>query len=186
MAKAVGLSQPTISRIWRAFGLRPHRYESFKLSTDPHFVDKTHDVIGLYLNPPERAIVLCIDEKTGIQALDRTQPCLPMLPGTPARASHDYVRGGTVDLFAALEVGSGRVITRTEHRHRALEFAKFLDLVADEVPDGVDVHVIGDNASTHKNPRDRPLAATPPAFRVSLHANLVELAQPGQALKRPS
>lgn len=100
MAKAVGLSQPTISRIWRAFGLQPWRQETFKISTDPHFVDKVHDVVGLYLNPPERAVVLCVDEKTGIQALDRIQPCLPMLPGSPARASHDYIRNGTVDLFA--------------------------------------------------------------------------------------
>jgi len=152
MASTVGLSPPTIGRIWRAFGLRPHRYETFKISTDPQFVDKVHDVVGLYLNPPERAVVLCIDEKTGIQALDRTQPALPMLPGSPARATHDYVRNGTVDLFAALNVGTGHVITRTDARHRATEFRKFLDLVADEVPGDVDVHVILDNASTHKAP----------------------------------
>jgi transposase len=162
MAKAVGLSQPTISWIWRAFGLRPHRFETFKISTDPHFVDKVGDVVGLYLNPPERAIVGCIDEKTGIQAADRTQPCLPLLPGSPARASHDYVRNPTIDLFAALNVGTGRVIARTEHRHRAIEFRKFLDLVADGVGDHVDVHVIGDNASTHKTPAiDRWLARHP-------------------------
>ena len=150
MADAVGLSQSSISRMWRAFGLQPHRVNTFKLSSDPHFVDKVHDVVGLYLNPPERAIVICIDEKTGIQALDRTQLAFPMLPGSPATASHDYVRHGTIDLFAALNVGTGEVITRTDKQHRAIEFRKFLDLVADQVPDDIDVHVILDNASTHK------------------------------------
>jgi transposase len=150
MAEAAGLSQSSISRMWRAFGLQPHRVNTFKLSTDPHFVDKVHDVVGLYLNPPERAIVICVDEKTGIQALDRTQLAFPMLPASPATASHDYVRHGTVDLFAALNVGSGEVIARTDKRHRAIEFRKFLDLVADQVPDNIDVHVILDNASTHK------------------------------------
>lgn len=152
MAQAVGLSQTAISKMWRAFGLKPHRVDTFKISTDPHFVDKVHDVVGLYLNPPERAIVLCVDEKTGIQALDRTQPSLPMLPGSPATATHDYIRNGTIDLFAALNVGTGTVITRTDRRHRALEFRKFLDLIADQAPDDVDVHVILDNASTHKTP----------------------------------
>jgi transposase len=152
LARDVGLSQPTISRIWGAFGLKPWRQDSFKISTDPNFVDKVHDVVALYLNPPERALVLCVDEKTGIQALDRTAPILPMLPGTPARATHDYVRNGTVDLFAALNVGTGEVITHTDRRHRTIEFRKFLDLVADQVPDDVDVHVILDNSSTHKTP----------------------------------
>ncbi len=152
MAHAVGLSQSAISRIWRAFGLQPHRFETFKISTDPNFVDKVHDVVGLYLNPPERAVVLCVDEKTGIQAIDRTQPTLPMLPATPARASHDYIRNGTIDLFAALEVGTGTVITHTQQRHRAVEFKKFLDLIDHEVPDDFDVHVILDNAATHKTP----------------------------------
>ncbi len=150
MASKAGHSQSSISRIWRAFGLQPHRVSTFKLSTDPHFVDKVHDVVGLYLNPPERAVVICVDEKTGIQALDRTQLALPMLPGSPATASHDYVRHGTVDLFAALNVGTGEVITRTDRRHRSIEFRKFLDLVADQVPAGLDVHVVLDNASTHK------------------------------------
>jgi transposase len=167
MAQAVGLSQTAISKMWRAFGLKPHRVDTFKISTDPHFVDKVHDVVGLYLNPPERAIVLCVDEKTGIQALDRTQPSLPMLPGSPATATHDYIRNGTIDLFAALNVGTGTVITRTDRRHRALEFRKFLDLVADQVPDDVDVHVILDNASTHKTPAiDRWLRRHP---RFELH-----------------
>lgn len=150
MADQVGLSQSAISRIWRAFGLQPHRVDTFKLSTDPHFVDKVHDVVGLYLNPPERAVVICVDEKTSIQALDRTQLAFPMLPGSPATASHDYVRHGTIDLFAALNVGTGHVVTRTDQRHRSVEFRKFLDLVADQVPGDVDIHVILDNASTHK------------------------------------
>lgn len=150
MADAVGLSQSTISRIWRAFGLQPHRQRTFKISTDPNFVDKVHDVVGLYLNPPERAVVICVDEKTGIQALDRTQRSLPVLPGSPATASHDYVRHGTIDLFAALNVGTGEVIARTEKRHRAIEFRKFLDQLDNEIPDRLDVHVIIDNASTHK------------------------------------
>lgn len=152
MADAVGLSQTSVSRIWRAFGLAPHRVSAFKLSTDPNFIEKLHDVVGLYLNPPERAVVICVDEKTGIQALDRTQLALPMLPGSPTTRSHDYVRHGTVDLFAALNVGTGEVITRTDKRHRTIEFRKFLDQVADEIPDGLDVHVILDNASTHKAP----------------------------------
>jgi transposase len=167
MAQAVGLSQTAISKMWRAFGLKPHRVDTFKISTDPNFVDKVHDVVGLYLNPPERAIVLCVDEKTGIQALDRTQPSLPMLPGSPATATHDYTRNGTIDLFAALNVGTGTVITRTDHRHRTLEFRKFLDLIANQVPDDVDVHVILDNASTHKTPAiDRWLRRHP---RFELH-----------------
>lgn len=150
MADAVDLSQSTISRIWRAFGLKPHRVESFKISKDPNFVDKVHDVVALYMNPPEHAIVVCVDEKTGIQALDRTQPSLPMLPGSPATATHDYVRNGTIDLFAALNIGTGHVITRTDRQHRSIEFRKFLDLVADQVPNDVAVHIILDNASTHK------------------------------------
>jgi transposase len=167
MAQATGLSQTAISKMWRAFGLKPHRVDTFKISTDPHFVDKVHDVVALYLNPPERAVVVCIDEKTGIQALDRTQPSLPMLPGSPATASHDYIRHGTIDLFAALNVGTGTVITRTDRRHRAIEFRKFLDLIADQVPDDVDVHVILDNASTHKTPAiDRWLQRHP---RFELH-----------------
>lgn len=150
MASAVGLSQSSVSRIWRAFGLQPHRVSTFKLSTDPHFIEKVHDVVGLYLNPPERAVVMCVDEKTSIQALDRTQLALPMLPGSPATRSHDYVRHGTIDLFAALNVGTGEVIARTDRRHRTIEFRRFLDQVDDELPPGVDVHVVLDNASTHK------------------------------------
>jgi transposase len=180
MAQASGLSQTTISKIWRAFGLKPHRVDTFKISTDAHFVDKVHDVVGLYLNPPERAVVLCLDEKTGIQALDRTQPALPMLPGSPATATHDYVRHGTIDLFAALNVGTGQVITRTERRHRAIEFRKFLDVIADEVPAGLDVHVILDNSSTHKTPAIERWLRRHPSFELhftptsSSWLNLVE------------
>jgi len=152
MADVAGLSQSTISRMWRAFGLKPHRVDSFKLSTDPHFVDKVHDIVGLYLNPPERAIVICVDEKPGIQALNRTQLAFPMLPGSPTTQSHDYTRNGRIDLFAALNVGTGEVICQTEKQHRAKEFKKFLNQLADQLPDDLDIHVILDNASTHKTP----------------------------------
>jgi transposase len=152
MAARVGLNQTAISRIWRAFGLKPHRIEDFKLSTDPQFIDKVRDVIGLYLNPPDAAVVLCVDEKTQVQALDRTAPILPMLPGVPARRSHDYVRNGTSDLYAALDVVSGQVITQMTDQHRAVEFRNFLNLINRNVPDGLAVHVICDNASTHKAP----------------------------------
>lgn len=150
MSKETGLSHTTIARIWQHYGLKPHRYDTFKLSTDPNFVDKVHDVVGLYLNPPDRALVLCVDEKTGIQALDRTQPAFPILPGSPARATHDYIRNGTIDLFAALNVGTGEVICRTDKRHRAVEFRKFLNLIAKTVPEDLDVHMILDNSSIHK------------------------------------
>jgi len=150
MANNVGLTQTAISKIWRAFGLQPHRVKNFKLSTDPNFVDKVHDIVGLYMNPPERAVVLCIDEKSGIQAIDRTQPSMPVLPHSPATATHDYIRNGTVDLFAALNIGTGEVITSIENRHRAIEFRRFLDAIDDNVPEGLDVHVVLDNSSTHK------------------------------------
>jgi transposase len=152
MAARAGLNQTAISRIWRAFGLKPHRVEDFKLSTDPQFIDKVRDVVGLYLNPPDAAVVLCVDEKTQVQALDRTAPILPMLPGVPARRSHDYVRNGTSDLYAALDVTSGQVITQMTDQHRAVEFRNFLNLINRNVPDELAVHVICDNASTHKAP----------------------------------
>jgi transposase len=152
MARSTGMSQTAISRIWRAFGLKPHRVEDFKLSTDPQFIDKVRDVVGLYLNPPDAAVVLCVDEKTQVQALDRTAPILPMLPGVPARRSHDYVRNGTADLYAALDVASGRVVTQMTDQHRAVEFRSFLNLINRSVPEDLAVHVICDNASTHKAP----------------------------------
>jgi transposase len=142
MAKATGMSQTSISLIWRAFGLQPHRAESFKLSTDALFVDKVIDIVALYADPPERAAVLCVDEKSQIQALNRFQPILPMMPGTPERRSHDYVRHGTTSLFAALDMGNGKVIGSLHHRHRAVEFKKFLSLIDDEVPAHLDVHLI--------------------------------------------
>jgi transposase len=152
MAAKVGLNQTAVSRIWRSFGLKPHRIDDFKLSTDPQFIDKVRDVVGLYLNPPDAAVVLCVDEKTQVQALDRTAPVLPMLPGTPARRSYTYVRNGTSDLYAALDVASGQVLTQMTDQHRAVEFRKFLNLIDDTVPDELSVHVICDNASTHKAP----------------------------------
>jgi transposase len=152
MAKATGMSQTSISLIWRAFGLQPHRADSFKLSTDPLFIEKVRDIVGLYLDPPERAVVLCVDEKSQIQALNRFQPILPMMPGTPERRSHDYVRHGTTSLFAALNMATGKVIGSLHRRHRASEFKKFLIRIDEEVPDDLDVHLILDNYSTHKTP----------------------------------
>ncbi len=153
MASASGLSQSTISRIWRAFDLQPHRQETFKLSTDPLFVEKVRDIVGLYLNPPERALVLCVDEKTQVQALDHTQPLLPMRPGQVERRTHDYVRHGTTALFAALDVATGEVIGDCHRQHRSVEFRKFLDTIDAAVPPDLDVHLIMDNYRTHKRPR---------------------------------
>jgi transposase len=152
MAAATGMSQSAVSRIWRAFGLKPHLVDSFKLSPDPLFIDKVRDVVGLYLNPPDAAVVLCVDEKSQIQALDRTAPVLPLIPGTPARRTHDYRRHGTTNLYAALDVASGNVIADLTPRHRAEEFRRFLNLIDATVPDHLDVHVIIDNNSTHKTP----------------------------------
>lgn len=153
MAKATGQSQSTVSRIWRAFGLQPHRTETFKLSSDPWFVEKVRDVVGLYLNPPERALVLCVDEKSQVQALDRTQPVLPMDFGYPEYQTHDYVRHGTTSLFAALNVKTGEVIGHCHRRHRHQEFLKFLDRVDKALPEGLDVHLVMDNYGTHKTPK---------------------------------
>jgi transposase len=164
LATEVGLSQTAVSRIWRAFGLQPHRRDTWKLSKDPQFIDKVRDVVGLYLNPPERAAVLCVDEKSQIQALDRTAPVLPMLPGTPARASHDYVRAGTSSLYAALDLSTGKVIGCLHARHRAIEFKKFLTTLDREVPAHLDVHLVLDNASTHKTPAIKRWLAAHPRF----------------------
>ena len=180
MAAELGLSQSAVSRIWRAFGLQPHRQESWKLSKDPLFVDKVKDVVGLYLDPPERAVVLCVDEKSQIQALDRTAPILPMLPGTPQRATHDYKRHGTSSLYAALDIASGKVIGTLHARHRAIEFKKFLTTIDREVPDHLDVHLVMDNASTHKTPAIQRWLLAHPRFTVhftptsSSWLNLVE------------
>ena len=150
MAQACGLSAATVSRIWRAFGLKPHRTETFKLSKDPLFVEKIRDIVGLYLHPPERAVVLCVDEKAQIQALDRTQPVLPLRPGVPERRTHDYRRHGTTSLFAALNVATGKVIGKCYHRHRAVEFRRFLAVIDAAVPAEFDIHLVLDNYGTHK------------------------------------
>ena len=150
MARATGVSVTTVHRIWGAFGLQPHRVESFKLSSDPLFVAKVRDIIGLYLDPPERALVLCVDEKSQIQALDRTQPMLPMRPGQVERRTHDYKRHGTTTLFAALDTATGAIIGTCMKRHRAREFRTFLDEVERNVPADLDIHVVMDNASSHK------------------------------------
>jgi transposase len=168
MAKESGLSVSSVQRIWRAFGLQPHRVETFKLSTDPDFVAKVRDVVGLYVSPPQRAVVLCVDEKSQIQALDRSQPMLPMRPGQPARRSHDYTRHGTTSLFAALDIATGKVIGKCYSRHRAAEFRKFLDEIEAAVPRGLDVHLVMDNYATHKAPLIRNWLAKRPRWHVHL------------------
>ena len=180
MAGEMGMTPDAIWRIWQAFGLQPHRAETFKLSTDPLFVEKVKDICGLYLNPPERAVVLCVDEKSQIQALDRTQPILPLLPGTPERATHDYKRHGTSSLYAALDLTTGKVIGSLHNRHRAIEFHKFLQTIDQQVPRHLDVHIVLDNSSTHKTPKIQRWLATHPRFHVhftptsSSWLNLVE------------
>jgi transposase len=180
MAKATGLNQTAVSRIWRAFGLKPHLQETWKLSTDPQFIEKVRDVVGLYMNPPEHALVLCVDEKSQIQALNRTAPCLPLLPTTPARRSHDYVRNGTTSLFAALNVATGQVISSMHQRHRHQEFLKFLKTVDAATPADLDLHLICDNYATHKTPAIRNWLIRHPRFHLhftptsSSWLNLVE------------
>ena len=180
MATATGMSQSAVSRIWRAFGLKPHLVDTFTLSPDPLFVEKVRDIVGLYVNPPEAALVLCVDEKTQIQALDRTSPVLPLRPGLPERRTHDYVRGGTTNLYAALDVATGHVIAGMTERHRAVEFRKFLNLINRSVPDDLDVHLVVDNVSTHKTPEIRKWLLRHPRFHLhftptySSWMNLVE------------
>lgn len=152
MAQAAGLTQTAVSRIWRAFVLQPHRTRNFKLSTDPLFIEKVRDVVGLYMHPPDRALVLCVDEKSQIQALDRTQPILPLRPGLPEGRTHDYRRHGTTSLFAALDMKTGKVIGKCYEHHRAIEFKKFLVTVDREVPPELDIHMVLDNYATHKTP----------------------------------
>ena len=166
MAKDVGMSQTAVSRIWRAFGLQPHRQETFKLSTDPLFVEKTRDIVGLYMDPPVKAMVLCVDEKSQIQALDRTQPILPLAPGVAERRTHDYERHGTTTLFAALDIASGKVIGELHRRHRSTEFLKFLRTIEANVPADLDVHLVMDNYGTHKIPTIRNWFARHPRFHV--------------------
>ena len=166
MAARSGLSRSTVGRIWRDFGLKPHRAETFKLSTDPLFVEKVVDVVGLYHNPPERAVVLCVDEKSQIQALNRSQPVLPMMPGMPERATHDYVRNGITSLFAAFNTADGTVIGELHRHHRAAEFRKFLATIDKTVPLALDVHLICDNYGTHKTPAIKAWLTRHPRFHV--------------------
>lgn len=166
LASASGLSRSTVNRIWRAFALQPHRSETFKLSKDPLFIEKVRDIVGLYLNPPDRALVLCVDEKSQIQALDRTQPLLPMRPGQLERRTHDYARHGTTSLFAALDVKTGNVIGECHRRHRSTEFRKFLDSIEQVVPKELQVHLILDNYGTHKTVLIRRWLAKRPRFHV--------------------
>ena len=164
MAREVGIAPDSVMRIWHAFGLQPHRREKWKLSKDPQLIEKVHDICGLYLNPPERAVVLAVDEKSQIQALDRTAPTLPMLPGTPERATHDYERNGTTSLYAALNIQSGEIIGSLHQRHRAVEFLKFLKTIDANVPEHLDVHLVLDNASSHKTPTVRRWLSQHPRF----------------------
>jgi transposase len=180
MARSAGMSQSAVSRIWRAFGLKPHIIQTWKLSTDPQFIDKVRDVVGLYMSPPENALVLCVDEKSQIQALDRTAPCLPMLPTTPARMTHDYVRNGTTSLFAAFDLASGSVIAQPYRRHRHQEFLRFLKLIDGAVPRDLDLHLVLDNYATHKTPAIHQWLLKHPRFHLhftptsSSWLNLVE------------
>ena len=180
LAKRVGVSQSTVSRIWRAFKLQPHRVETFRLSNDPLFIEKVRDIVGLYMNPPDHAVVLCVDEKSQIQALERTQPLLPMRPGQPERRTHDYLRHGTTTLFAALDVATGTVLGKCFSRHRGLEFVRFLREIDEAVPKTLDVHLILDNYATHKTPTVQRWLSKRPRFHVhytptySSWINLVE------------
>ena len=180
MARSAGMTQSAVSRIWRAFGLKPHIVQTWKLSTDPQFIDKVRDVVGLYMAPPENALVLCVDEKSQIQALDRTALCLPMLPTTPARMTHDYVRNGTTSLFAAFDLASGSVIAQHYRRHRHQEFLRFLKLIDAAVPKDLDLHLVLDNYATHKTPEIHKWLLRHPRFHLhftptsSSWMNLVE------------
>jgi transposase len=166
MARSAGLNQTAVSRIWRAFGLKPHIVQTWKLSTGPQFIDKVRDVVGLYMSPPENALVLCVDEKSQIQALDRTAPCLPMLPTTPARMTHDYVRNGTTSLFAAFDLASGSVIAKPCRQHRHQEFLKFPKLIDEAVPGGLDLHLVLDNYATRKTPAIKERLLRHPRFHL--------------------
>jgi len=166
MAKRSGLSKTTIGRIWKAFELKPHRVDGLKLSKDPLFVEKVYDVVGLYLDPPESAVVLCVDEKSQVQALARSSPVLPMMPGMPERRTHDYVRHGVTNLFAAFNVADGTVISSIHRRHRAIEFKKFLAKIDDEVPDDLEVHLVCDNYGTHKTPAINAWLTKHPRFHM--------------------
>jgi len=180
MAKHLGLSHSTIGRIWRAFGLQPHRSESFRLSQDPQLVEKVRDVVGLYMNPPDNAVVLCVDEKSQIQALERAQPVLPMSLGQPERQTHDYIRHGTTDLFAALDAATGEILGKCYTRHRAIEFKKFLVEIETALPREVDIHIVLDNLATHKAPAIKRWLAKRPRFHFHFtptHASWLNLVE---------
>ena len=182
MARATKLSRATVSRIWRAFGLQPHRAETFKLSSDPFFVEKVRDLVGLYLNPPDHAVVLCVDEKSQVQALDRTRPLLPLRPGVPERQTHDYIRHGTTSLFAALEVASGKVIGKCQRRHRSQEFLKFLEEVDRQLPARAAVHLVMDNYGTRKTSRKvKRWFARHQGYRL-LYSHQRQLAEPSRTI----
>ena len=166
MAKESGLSKSTVGRIWKAFGLKPHLEEGFKLSNDPLFTEKVYDIVGLYLNPPESAVVLSVDEKSQVQALARSQPAFPLMPGVPERRTHDYVRHGTTSLFAAMNVADGTVISSVHRKHRSVEFKKFLTKIDKNVPEHLDVHVVCDNYSTHKHPTVKAWLEKHPRFHM--------------------
>ncbi len=166
MAERSGLSKSTIGRIWKGFGLKPHLADGFKLSNDPLFVDKVYDVVGLYLNPPEAAVVLCVDEKSQVQALGRSQPAFPMMPGMPEKRTHDYVRNGTTSLFAAFNIDDGTVISSLHRRHRSIEFKKFLTKIDTQVPADLAVHLVCDNYSTHKSPAIKTWLTAHPRFQI--------------------
>lgn len=166
MARATGMSQTAISRIWRAFGLKPHLVDTWKLSKDPQFIEKVRDVVGLYLDPPDKAMVLAVDEKSQMQALDRTAPMLPMMPAVPGRRTHDYVRYGTTSLFAALDIATGQVIGQHQRRHRHQEFLRFLKTIDKNTPPAVDLHLICDNYATHKTPAIQQWLAAHPRFHL--------------------
>jgi transposase len=180
MAQATEMSQSAVSRIWRAFGLKPHLVETWKLSTDPQFIEKVRDVVGLYMAPPENALVLAVDEKSQMQAIDRTAPILPIMPTTPARMTHDYIRHGTTSLFAAFDIGSGSVIAHHYRRHRQQEFLRFLKLIDSAVPKELDLHLVLDNYATHKTPKVKDWLLRHPRFHLhftptsSSWMNLVE------------
>lgn len=166
MARAVGLNQTAVSRIWRAFGLKPHLVDTWKLSKDPQFIEKVRDIVGLYLDPPDKAMVLAVDEKSQMQALDRSAPVLPMMPGVAGRQTHDYIRYGTTSLFAALDIATGTVIGQHQRRHRHQEFLRFLKTIDKNTPAGLDLHLICDNYATHKTPQIKTWLAAHPRFHL--------------------
>jgi transposase len=184
MAERSGLSESTIGRIWRAFGLAPHRSGTFKLSNDPLLVEKVYDIVGLYLNPPEAAVVLSVDEKSQVQALARSQPAFPMMPGMCERRTHDHLRHGTSSLFAAFDIADGSVISSLHRRHRTIEFKKFLQKIDSEVPEHLDVHLVCDNYGTHKSPAILRWLEQHPRFPHALHADVLKLDQSSRAVVR--